>query len=167
MCRKNCRESRPCHYYHRCSYSDQRITPISEDKGISYLDIAKIEKETQYRLCSSSSQVSGRGARWKTNASKQKEICAQHPAFHGTLKPICSITVIAEVGFAFPSQPYAIARGLTPTSSLRSPVHHVGIGGSVESRDCPCSTYPGLCIAQEVSPSRWPSIKQLPLWRRP
>lgn len=53
------------------------LRPISEDKGISYLDITKIEKETQYRLCSSPSHVSGRGARWKTNASKQKERCAQ------------------------------------------------------------------------------------------
>jgi hypothetical protein len=31
------------------------LPPISEDKGISYLDIAKIEKETQCRLCSSPS----------------------------------------------------------------------------------------------------------------
>lgn len=53
------------------------LRPIKEDKGISYPGIAKIEKETQCRLCLSPSQVSGRGARWKTNASKQKERCTQ------------------------------------------------------------------------------------------
>lgn len=75
MCLKICPESWPCHYYHRCSYSDQRITPHSEDEGISYLDIAKIEKETQCRLCSSPSQVSGRGAVGKqTPVSKKKNV---------------------------------------------------------------------------------------------
>ena len=47
------------------------LRPISEDKGISYPGIAKIEKETQCRLCSSPSQASGRGKQMP--ASKKKD----------------------------------------------------------------------------------------------
>jgi hypothetical protein len=48
------------------------LRPISEDKGISYPGIAKIEKETQCRLCSSPSQASGRGKQMP--ASKKKDV---------------------------------------------------------------------------------------------
>lgn len=48
------------------------LRPISEDKGISYPGIAKIEKETQCRLCPSPSQVSGRGKQMP--ASKKEDV---------------------------------------------------------------------------------------------
>ena len=74
MCRKNCQNHSLATTTIDVAAPISILRPISEDRGILYLDIAKIEKETQCRLCSSPWQVSGRGARWKTNAASKKKV---------------------------------------------------------------------------------------------